>query len=153
MSSTLQYRIAAVLLVLFAAGHTAGFLQFVPPSAEGVAVRDSMQRVEFDFDGKKHSYGGFYTGFGLTVTALLLFSAIVAWNLSTLARTTPQAIGVIGWSLCVCQLVVCLLSWHYFFLPPTLLSGLAAIATGWATWRASAGEILVHSPSDLPDDA
>jgi len=153
MSSTVLYRIAAVLLVLFAAGHTFGFLKFVPASPEGVAVRDSMQRVQFDVDGKNYSYGGFYMGFGLMVTAFLLFCAIVAWNLSTLARTAPQAIGVIGWSLVVLELFMCAVSWRYFFPPPTLLSGLAAVATAWATWRASAGKILVHQASSLSNDA
>ncbi len=39
MSPTLLYRIAAALLLLFAAGHTLGFLAFKPPSPEGLAVR------------------------------------------------------------------------------------------------------------------
>ena len=137
MSPTFLYRFAAVLLVLFAAGHTVGFLTLTPASAEGVAVRDSMNSVRFDYGGKKYSYGDFYKGFGLTITAFLLFSAIVAWNLSTLARTAPHAVGVIGWSLCVLQLVSCVLSWRYFFPPPVVLSALSAIAIGWAT-------LLVH---------
>lgn len=134
MSPTVLYRFAAVMLVLFAAGHTVGFLTFVPASAEGLAVHDGMNNVRFDYGGKQYTYGGFYKGFGLTITAFLLFSAIVAWNLSSLARTAPRAVGVIGWSLCVLQLVSCFLSWRYFFPPPVILSALAAIAIGWATW-------------------
>jgi len=42
MKAVTLYRIASVLLVLFAAGHTFGFLKFKPSSAEGLAVRDAM---------------------------------------------------------------------------------------------------------------
>ena len=78
MKPTLLYRIASILLVLFAAGHTAGFLRFVPPSAEGIAVRDAMHNVRFALHGGSYSYGGFYDGFGLSVSVYLLFSAFLA---------------------------------------------------------------------------
>lgn len=81
MSATLLYCIAAVLLLLFAVGHTVGFMGFKPASPEGLAVRDAMNSVRFEFKGASHSYGGFYTGFGLTVTAYLVFSAFLAWHL------------------------------------------------------------------------
>lgn len=47
MNATLLYRIASVLLLLFAVGHTIGFLNFKPPTPEGVAVRDAMNNVHF----------------------------------------------------------------------------------------------------------
>jgi len=47
-----------VLFVLFAAGHTFGFLNFKPPTAEGLAVRDAMNNLHF---GADLSYGAFYT--------------------------------------------------------------------------------------------
>src|SRR5689334_13201037 len=68
MTATQLHRIAAVVLVVFAAGHTVGFIAFRPPSAEGLAVHQAMNSVQFEFDGAKHSYGAFYTGFGITVT-------------------------------------------------------------------------------------
>jgi len=37
MSATLLYRIAAATLLLFAVGHTLGFLGLKPASAEGLA--------------------------------------------------------------------------------------------------------------------
>ena len=51
MTATLLYRIAAVVLLLFAAGHTFGFLSFRPKSAEGLAVYNAMHSVPFDFNG------------------------------------------------------------------------------------------------------
>src|SRR5260370_1038563 len=47
MKATLLYRIASVLFILFAAGHTFGFLSFKPASPEGLAVRDAMNNVHF----------------------------------------------------------------------------------------------------------
>src|SRR5271165_4000097 len=76
------YRIAAVLLVLFAAGHTIGFLSFKPPTAEGLAVRDAMMDVHFQVKSADLSYGGFYKGFGFFITVYLLFSAFLAWHLA-----------------------------------------------------------------------
>jgi len=64
----LLYRIAAVVFVLFAAGHTLGFLGFKPPTAEA-----------------------------LYVTAYLLFSAFLAWHLGYLAGSSPQAVAALGW--------------------------------------------------------
>jgi hypothetical protein len=68
LNATLLYRIAAVALALFAAGHTLGFLAFKPPTHEGLAVRDAMNQVRFEFRGAIYSSGGFYTGFGLTIS-------------------------------------------------------------------------------------
>ena len=57
MSATLLYRIAAVVFVLFAFGHTFGFLSFRPPSLEGRAVYDSMNNVHFQVGWESFSYG------------------------------------------------------------------------------------------------
>jgi hypothetical protein len=43
MSGSSLYRTASVVFLLFAAGHTFGFLSFTPPTAEGIAVRDDRR--------------------------------------------------------------------------------------------------------------
>lgn len=134
MNATLLYRIAAGLLVLFALGHTIGFLKFKPPTPEGLAVRDAMNNVQFELGRAKFTYGGFYTGFGLFATAYLVFAALLAWHLGGLASTAPGAIGALAWEFFVLQLVSLALSWIYFLAPPAVLSGLIAICTGWAAW-------------------
>ena len=137
MNATLLYRIAAVLLLLFAAGHTLGFLGFKPPSPEGLAVRDAMNNVVFQFKGSGYTYGNFYRGFGLTVTAYLLFSAYLAWHLGTLAASQPQAIGILGWAFAAVQLACLVLSVMYFFPVPALFSGAVVLCLAWAAWLAS----------------
>ena len=136
MSATLLYRIAAVLLIVFAAGHTYGFLKFQPSSSEGVAVHDAMDNVRFQVGSSSFTYGGFYRGFGLFATVYLLFTAFLAWHLGTLARNSPRAIGKLGWVFCALQLASLVLSWIYFLTPPIVLSALLTICTGWAAWLA-----------------
>ncbi|HXH94353.1 MAG TPA: hypothetical protein VNN25_22440 [Thermoanaerobaculia bacterium] len=132
MSATVLYRIAAIVLILFAAGHTAGFLTFKPPSAEGTAVRDAMNGVHFAFGGKTYTYGGFYKGFGLTITVYLLFSAVLAWHLGGLAAAHPEAIGILGWAFFALQIASLVLTWMYFFPVPAIFAGVVALCTGWA---------------------
>ena len=134
MNATAFYRIASVLLILFAAGHTFGFLSFKPPSPEALAVRDSMNNVHFQVRESSFSYGGFYKGFGLYVTAYLLFSAFLAWHLGALARSNPQAIGALGWAFCAVQVASLVLSWIYFSAAPAAFSAVVAACLGWAAW-------------------
>ncbi len=134
IKATLLYRIGAVLLLLFAAGHTFGFLNFKPSTAEGRAVWDAMQSVHFQVRGMDLSYGGFYTGFGLSVTVYLVFLALLSWHLGTLANTNPYTIGFLGWAFCAVQVALLVLSWIYFAAAPAILSGLLAVCLGWAAW-------------------
>jgi hypothetical protein len=120
------------LFFLFAAGHTFGFLKFKSPTPEGVAVFDAMKSVEFQVKGKSFTYAGFYRGFGLFVTAELLFSAFLAWYLGNLAAQNPQAIGSLGWAFCAVQAVTVALSWFYFFPVTAGISALVTICLGWA---------------------
>ena len=134
MKPTLLYRIAAVLYVLLAAAHTIGFQRFVPPTAEGVAVRDAMRNVHFSLHGGTFSYGGFYIGFGVSVGIYMLFAAFLAWHLGSLAKRDPSAIGSLGIVFCamqVAQLVVCLV---YFFTAPIVFESVIALVLALAAW-------------------
>jgi len=141
MTATLLYRISAFVLVLFAAGHTLGFMKFKAPTPEGVAVQQAMDTVRFTIGGKSLTYGDFYRGFGLFCTAYLLFAAFLAWHLGSMARSTPQAIGALGWVFFGLQLAGIALSWRYFILPPTIFSAVLAILTGWAAWLVNAAKV------------
>ena len=137
MNARVLYRVAAALFVLFATGHTFGFLGFRPPTAEGLAVRDAMMNVRFQVGHATFSYGGFYIGFGLYVTAYLLFSAFVAWHLSGLAGSAPQAAGPLGWAFCAVQVASLILTLIYFTGAPAVLSGVLVVCLGWAAARVS----------------
>jgi hypothetical protein len=123
------------VFVLFAAGHTLGFLAFTPPTAEGRAVRDAMNTVHFTASGSTFSYGDFYRGFGLSISASMLFEAFLAWQLGTLVRIAPGVASSIGWALSGLQLATFVLSCLYFSIAPAIFSLALAAMLGWAAWR------------------
>jgi hypothetical protein len=108
------YRVAAVLFLLFAAGHTAGFLTFRPTAPDALAVLDGMNRVRFDISGTTASWMGFYTGFGLFVSVYLLFSALLAWRLGSAGKVEANMVRTVGWMLFAVQLVNIGLCLRYF---------------------------------------
>jgi hypothetical protein len=132
MNARRLYRIVAAIFVLFAAGHTIGFLGFKPPTPEAVAVRDAMAAVHFPVGHSSFSYGGFYVGFGLYVTLYLLFSAYLAWHLSAMAGSLPQAVGKLGWIFCGVQIVSLVLCVTYFSVVPATLAAVLVGCLGWA---------------------
>lgn len=134
MKATLFYRIAAVLFILFAFGHTFGFLSFRPSSPDGQAVLESMNRVHFVESGHAFSYGDWYRGFGLSVSVSMLFWAFLSWHLGKLARTAPQAIGVLGWVFFAVQVAGVVMAFLYFGLPPMVLSALVTLLVGVGAW-------------------
>jgi hypothetical protein len=141
MSATLLYRISAVVLLIFAVGHTMGFMTFKPASADALAVYQAMKSVHFDLSGSTRTYSALYTGFGLMVTAYLLFAAFLAWHLASLARTQPRAIGALAWAFVAVQLICLELSIRYFFLAPMLFSGAIVLLLAWAAWSIPKGSV------------
>jgi hypothetical protein len=136
-----------VLLILFAAGHTAGFLTFKPNTAQAAAVREAMDRVPLQ---SGHTYGGIYVGFGLYISALLLFSALLAWSLGGLTAKMAQALGGLAWGFFAMQLVSLALSYLYFGAPPAVFSALVALCVGGAAWLAPR---QIHAPSSTREHA
>ncbi len=143
MSAKMLYRSAAGMFVLFAVGHTLGFLRFRPASPEALAVREAMMNVHFQVRHAAYTYGGFYTGFGLYVTVYLLFSAFLAWQLGTLTSSAPQVARSMGWALCAVQVLALLLSLVYFSAAPAVLSGVLAAMLGWAALKVKSAETVL----------
>jgi hypothetical protein len=121
------YRIAAIVLVLFAAGHTFGFLNFKPSTDAGLAVREAMHSVPL-MPGRSYTYEGFYKGFGLFITAEMLFAAFVAWHLGA------HSGGALGWALAALQLASLVLSVVYFAPVTWIFSAVVLVCTAWAAW-------------------
>ena len=127
------YRIASVLLVLFAVGHTLGFRK-TPPEWGVDSLVSAMRTLHFSAQGFDRTYYDFYVGFGLFVSVLLLFAAVVVWQLGGMSRETLAAIPGIRWSLVVCFVVVTVLSWRYFFVVPIISSGLISLFLTVGAW-------------------
>jgi hypothetical protein len=126
------YRIAAVLFVLFAAGHTAGFLSFRPVAADALAVMEGMNRVRFDMGGAEATFMGFYRGFGLFVSAYLLFAAFLSWVLGNATGGEVAVARNLAWGLFVVQLVNIALCLHYFGPVQAIFAVACAAAVGGA---------------------
>ena len=84
MKASVFYRIAAVLLLLFAAGHTLGFRQSDPKWGVDTLLV-SMRSTHFDVQGFSRTYWDFFVGSGFFVSVFLLFAAVLAWQLGGLS--------------------------------------------------------------------
>jgi|ERR1043165_8564297 hypothetical protein len=142
MTASIVYRIAAVLLLLFAAGHTLGFAQSDPAWAVD-GVLGSMKSARFDVQGFNRTYWDFYLGSGFSLGALYLFAAVLAWQLGGLPAGTLAAVRWTRWGFAVCFGLVAAVSWRYLFLVPIAMSSVITVCLIAAAW-------LSAKPAALP---
>ena len=133
MSAALLYRVASVLLLLYAAGHQLGFRR-VDPRWNADATVTAMKET-FQVQGQTRSYWDFFSGFGFFCTGLLLFAAILAWQLGALSSDALSGLTLARWAFAVCFVGLTILTWRYFFPAPTIFSALVALALVLAAWQ------------------
>lgn len=121
MKASVLYKIASILLILFAVGHTLGFLQ-VDPEWGVASLIQSMKTVRFNVNGSERTYWDFFVGFGLFVTTLMVLASVVAWQLGSVSAATLASMRITAWGFVLCFAVVVFLSWRYFFLVPVIFS-------------------------------
>src|SRR5215469_948716 len=101
MKPSLFYRIAAVLLLLFAIGHTLGFRESDP--AWGVdTLRGLMRSIHFEVQGFSRTYWDLFVAAGFSVGVFYLFAAVLAWQLSRLPPETLAVMRVTAWAFALC---------------------------------------------------
>jgi hypothetical protein len=130
------FRIAAYLLAVLFLGHTGGGMlaqKSLGPASD--AVFATMKAVHFNFNGTDATWYGFWFGFGLTVSAYVLFSVFVAWQLDKVAPDRWSSVSAIAWAFAATQFANAILSWKYFFLAPTLFSLGAAGLIAYGAYR------------------
>jgi hypothetical protein len=127
------YRIASVLLLLFAAGHTFGFRQNNPEWGAD-AVLALMRFVHFDAQGFNRTYWDFFSAFGLFFSVFLLFAAVLAWQLGRLPAETLARVRSIAWALAICFVAITALTWRYAFTTPLVFSTLITMCLIAAAW-------------------
>ena len=139
MKPSLVYRIAAVLLVLFAVGHTLGFQQSDP--SWGVdSLLGLMRSSRFEVQGFTRSYWDLFLAAGFSVGAFYLFSAVLAWQLAGLPAETLAGMRLSVWAFALCFAVIALVSFRYLFVIPIVFSVLVTaclIAGAWLSTRRS----------------
>jgi len=126
MHATALYRTASSLLLVAAAGNTFAVGRFW----QSGGALNSMPLPE----DRRVTYGPVVLALGVFCSMCILFAAYLAWHLGTLARTTPRAIGGLGWALFAYQLLGVCVSFQELSGLVRILTVALAICTGWAAW-------------------
>jgi hypothetical protein len=133
MKASMFYRIAAVLLLLFAIGHTLGFGQSDP--TWGVdALLGSMRSIHFDVQGFHRTYWDLFLAAGFSVGVFYLFAAILAWQLGGLAAATLALLRGTAWAFALCFAAITVVSWRYLFILPIAFSIVITLCLTAAAW-------------------
>jgi hypothetical protein len=133
MKASLFYRIAAVLLLLFAVGHTVGFRESDP--SWGVdALVGSMRSIHFDVMGFQRSFWDFFVAAGFSVGVLYLFAAILAWQLGSLPPASLALMRGTAWAFALCFATISVVSCIYLFVIPIAFSSVITICLTAAAW-------------------
>jgi hypothetical protein len=133
MKASLFYRIAAVLLLFFAVGHTLGFRQSDPNW--GVAtLLASMRSIHFDVQGFSRTYWDLFVAAGLSVGVLYFFAAILAWQLAGLPPETLALMRGTAWAFALCFAAITVVSWRYLFILPIVFSAVITVCLLAAAW-------------------
>ena len=141
MKRVTALRVASALLVTFCALHTVGGMllqKSLGPASD--AVFAAMNAVHFDFNGSDCTWYGFWLGFGLTVSAFLLMSAIVCWQLDRVPSASWPHVAPIAWALGAAHAFNTLISWRYFFAGPVAFSTVITALIAYANVRKSRAE-------------
>jgi hypothetical protein len=133
MSASVFYRIAAVLLLLFALGHTLGFRQSDP--TWGVdALLGSMRSLHFEVQGFNRTYWDLFVAAGFCVGVFYLFAAVLAWQLAGLPAATLGLMRGTAWAFALCFAAITVVSWRYLFVIPIAFSLVITLCLIAATW-------------------
>src|SRR6476661_9521279 len=133
LSSRMFYRIAAVLLLLFALGHTLGFRQSDP--AWGVdTLLGSMRSIHFEVQGFNRTYWDLFVAAGFSVGVLYLFAAILAWQLGGLPVATLALMRGTTWAFALSFAAITVVSWRYLFIIPIAFSIAITVCLTAAAW-------------------
>ncbi len=143
MNPSLLLKIGAIILLLYATGHTLGAVIFYRPhTPEETAVIDSMKSYHVPMKaGSNRTLWDFYYGFGLAVGILNYVLAGFAWVLAAQAARNVPGAGLLALILALGCLAQTYLSWRYFFLIPLVMSLAAALvfAAAWFALSAAGG--------------
>ena len=133
MKASLFYRIAAVLLLLFAVGHTLGFRQSDPTWGVDTLL-GLMHSIHFDVQGFSRSYWDLFVAAGFSIGVFYLFTAVLAWQLSNLSTETLAAMRGTVWAFALCFAAITVVSCRYLFILPIVFSILITACLAAAAW-------------------
>ena len=128
------WRTLAIILALFAAGHTLGTAApHVTRGAAEASVFQAMQGFRFPVMGFERSYAEFYRGFGLFVSMTFAILAVIAYQLSVVSKRDPRPAMPMAITLQAACVTSAILSWQFFFAAPIVMSLVAVACSTMAT--------------------
>ena len=133
MKASTFYRIAAVLLLLFAVGHTLGFRESDPEW--GVeALLSAMRSIHFELQGVNRTYWDLFVAAGFSVGIFYLFAAILAWQLGGLPVATLALMRGTAWAFALAFAAITVVSWRFLFIIPVAFSISITVCLTAAAW-------------------
>lgn len=135
MNPALLLRIASVITLLLAVGHTAGGLSFWSPAGDTEVLR-AMRSFHFDAAGVSRTYLDFYLGFGFITGIYLLAQAVALWQLASMAKADPIRVRPLVGSFLLASAVSAFLSWRFIFGLPVVSFTAVAACLGLAFYAA-----------------
>jgi len=136
MKSATWLRALAIILGLFALGHTIGTA--VPKVTRGpseAALFAAMQGFRFPVMGMERSYWEFYRGFALSISVFQVVFAVFAWQLASLSKRSPGAALPMTAMLLVGLTANLVVVVAFFFTAPIVFSIVAVGVAGMAVVR------------------
>jgi hypothetical protein len=134
VTTTLLLRIAAVVSLLFAAGHTLGGLKKWSPMGDN-EVLNAMTNTRFDIMGTSRSYLDFYLAFGWSLSIWLVLQSALLWQMASLARSNANQIRPMIAAFGLATLANGIITWQLILPLPAILSAVlvTVLAAGFVT--------------------
>jgi hypothetical protein len=131
MTATLMLRLASVISMLFAVGHTLGGQQSWSPIGES-EVLTAMRTFRFETMGVSRTYLDFYRGFGFTLSVFMVMQAILLWQVGTLAKTDRIQARPLIVTFLLASIATGVLAWKFIFPLPVYLGATVTACLGLA---------------------
>ena len=127
MTTTLLLRIASIISLLFAAGHSMGGLKQWSPMGENEVLRQ-MTAVRFQTMGADRSYLDFFLGFGWSISVAMLLQTALLWQMASLARNQAARLRPMIAAFALATLASGVIAWQFIFPVPALFSAALLVA-------------------------
>jgi hypothetical protein len=139
--SWIWLRIAAIITLLYCAGHTMGVPWTPATGPAEQAVIAAMKTARFDAMGATRTYWDFYLGFGVIVSLYLLVQACVLWQLAAIERRSPGTTRPIAAAFCIAFIANAVIAQQYFFIIPLIMSLMIATCLAVAFYVSPHGAV------------
>jgi hypothetical protein len=140
MTTSLWLRIAALVTLLYCAGHTMGMPWTPATGSQETAVIDAMKSARFDALGSERTYWQFYFGFGLIISGYLAVQSVVLWLMAGLAKRDSGRLRPIIAAFFISFALNAVVVWKFFFSVPFFMAIAASLSLALAFALARSGE-------------